>query len=52
MEFIWKRQNSKITYSTLCNKYENDGLKNIDVFSKVVYLKCSWIERMFDNNFH
>ena len=26
-EFIWNRSNAKIKHSTLCNKYENGGLK-------------------------
>ena len=47
MKFIWK---GKIPNSTLCNDYDNGGLKN--VFSKVVRLQCSWIKRLFDNNFH
>ena len=52
MEFIWKGKNSKIKNSTLCNDYENGGLKNVDIFSKVVSLQCSWIKRLFDSNFH
>ena len=52
MEFIWKGKNSKIKNSTLCNDYEYGGLKNVDIFSKVVSLQCSWIKRLFDNNFH
>ena len=32
-EFIWNGSNSKIKHSTLCNKYENGGLKNVDVLS-------------------
>ena len=39
-------------HSTLCNANENGGLKNVDIFSKVVSLQCSWIKRLFDNNFH
>ena len=51
MEFIWKGENPKIKNSTLCNGYEYGGLKNV-IFSKVVSLQCSWIKRLFDNNFH
>ena len=36
MAFIWKGKNPKIKNSTLCNGYEYDGLKNVDIFSKVV----------------
>ena len=52
MEFIWKGKNPKIKNSTLCNDSEYGGLKNDDIFSKVVRLQCSWIKRLFDNNFH
>ena len=52
MEFIWKGKNSKIKNSALCNDYENGGLKNVDIFSKVVSLQCSGIKRLFDSNFH
>ena len=52
MKFVWKGKNPKIKNSTLCNDYEYGGLKNVDIFSKVVSLQCSWIKRLFDNNFH
>ena len=39
MEFIWKGKNQKIKNSTLCNDYEYGGLKNFDIFSKVVSLQ-------------
>ena len=52
MEFIWKGKTPNIKISTLCNDYDNGGLKNVDVFSKIVSLQCSWIKRLFDNNFH
>ena len=52
MQFTWKGKNPKIKNSTLCNYYEYSGLKNVDIFSKVVNLQCSWIKRLFDNNFH
>ena len=52
MKFIWKGKKLKIKHSTLCNEYENGTLKNVDVFTKVVILQCSWINKLFDNNFH
>ena len=39
MEYMWKGKNPKITHSTFCNKCENDGLENVDAFSKVVSLQ-------------
>ena len=43
-EFIWRWKNPKIKNSTLCNDYEYDDLRNVDIFSKVLSLQCSWIK--------
>ena len=32
--------------------YQNGGLKNVDVFFKIISLQCSWLRRLFDNSFH
>ena len=32
--------------------YQNGGLKNVDVFFKIISLQCSWFRRLFDNSFH
>ena len=52
MEFIWKGKIPKIRYNTLRNDYKRAGLKNVDIFSKVLSLECSWIKRLLDNLFH
>ena len=36
MEFTSKGKNPKTKKSTLCNDYENGGLKHVDIFSKVL----------------
>ena len=45
MKFRWnsygKEKNPKIKPSTLCNEYKNGGIKNVDVFSKVLNVQCS-----------
>ena len=51
-EFIWNGSNPKIKHSNLCNKYENGGLKNMDILSKVISLQCSSINRLYDNLSH
>ena len=33
-QFIWKKGNPKLKHTTLCNKYEKEGLKNVDIFFK------------------
>ena len=52
MDFIWKGNYPKIKNITLFNDYEHGRLKNVDIFSKIVRLQCSWIKRLFDNNLH
>ena len=34
------------------NNYKDGGLKDVDIFAKVSSLQCSWIKRLFDENFH
>ena len=51
-QFLWGNKNPKIKHNTLCNDIENGGLKNTDIPSKIVSLQCSWIKRLFDENFH
>ena len=31
---------------------EKGGLNNVDIFSKVISLHCSWVKRLYDNRFH
>ena len=50
-QFIWKNGNSKLKHTTLCNEYEQGGLKNVDIFFKITSLKCSWVKRLYDS-FH
>ena len=45
-EFIWNGRNPKIKHATLCNKYENGGLENVDILSKVISLQCFWIKKI------
>ena len=35
MEFIWKGKTPNIKSSTLCNDYDNGGLKNVMLFQKL-----------------
>ena len=49
--FIWSGKNSKIKHGTLCNDYENGGLKNVDIESKMISLRCSWVKRLYDESF-
>ena len=51
-DFIWNRKHPKIRHSTLCNTYENGGLKSVDIPNKLTSLQCSWIKRLYDTTAH
>ena len=51
-DFLWDKKNAKIKHSTLCCDCANDGLKSIDMFSKIVSLQSSWIRQSWYDNFH
>ena len=38
MEFLWNSSNVKIIHETICNDFQNGGLKNVDMPSKISYL--------------
>ena len=44
--------NPKIKHETLCNSFEEGGLKNVDKNSKIEILQCSWVKRLYDDKFH
>ena len=44
--------NPKLKHTTLCNKYDLGGLKNVDIFYKITILGCSWVKRLYDGSCH
>ena len=50
--FIWHSSGPKISHKTLCNNFENVGLKHFDISSKTISLQCSWLRKNCDENFH
>ena len=50
--FIWNNLTPKIKHETLCNSFEEGGLKNVDINSKIASLQCSWVKRLQDDRFH
>ena len=50
--FIWQGKKAKIKHSTLCNGYENGGLKNVDLRNKITSIQYSWVKRLFEDDFH
>ena len=51
---LWLLDNKKveIKQSTLRNDYKDGGLKNVDIEHKIASLKCSWVKRLYTENFH
>ena len=47
-----EKRSPKLKHTTLCNKYEQGGLKNVDIFSKITSLQCSWVKRLYDDSFY
>ena len=50
--FLWHSAKPKIKHNTLCSNFENGGLKNVDINFKIKSLQCSWIKKLYDENFH
>ena len=50
--FLWGNPNPKIKHGTLSKKYENDGVKSVDIIPKLISLQCSWIENLYDRTSH
>ena len=41
----------KIKRNILRNDFKDGGLKNVDIEHKIASLKCSWIKRLYTENF-
>ena len=52
LPFIWKGKRAKIKHSTLCNGYEKGGIKNVGLRNKIISMQCSWVRRLFKDDFH
>ena len=50
--FIWKHSTTKIKHSTLIADYENGGISNVDIPTKLKALKLTWVRRPRDDNHH
>ena len=51
-KIAWQNSRSKIKHKTLSNTFETGGLKNVDISLKVISLQCSWVKKLYDENFH
>ena len=50
--FIWHSSRPTICHKTQCNNFENGGLKHVDISLKIISLRCSWLRKLCDANFH
>ena len=51
-EFLWGNSKPKIKHETLCNSYDDGGLKCVYIRSKIISLQCSWIKKLYEESFH
>ena len=51
-DFIWDKKRPNVKHLTLISDYCHGGLKDVDIPSKFKSLHLSWVNRLFDNNFH
>ena len=51
-KFLWNSNNVKIKHETICNDFQNGGLKNVDTSSKMSSLHCFWVKKLYDQNSH
>ena len=49
--FIWQGKKTKVKHSTVWNGYEKGGLKNVELRINLTSIQCSWIKRLFDDDF-
>ena len=47
-EFLWNSNKVKIKQKTFCNDFQNRGLNNVDISSKISSLRCSWVKKPYD----
>ena len=50
--FLWGNKWAKIKHDTLCNNFTEGGLRSVDIKHKISALKCAWIQRLYNENFH
>ena len=42
-EFIWSNRKPKIKHTALIGDYAEGGLKDVDIESKLIWIKISWV---------
>ena len=49
---IWNNKKPTVKHSTLITDYKEGRYKNVNIKSKILSLKVSWISELLDTNFH
>ena len=51
-DFIWNGSHAKTKHCSIIADYKEGGYIDIDISSKLLAMKTSWIKRFLDDNFH
>ena len=51
-DFIWNKSRAKIKHCSIIADYKGGGYRDVDISSKLLAIKISWIKRFLDDNFH
>ena len=51
-DFIWNKSCAKIKHCSIIADYKEGGYKDVNISSKLLAMKISWIKRFLDGNFH
>ena len=50
--FLWGNKLAKIKHNTIYNNFIEGDFKSADIKHKILALTCSWIQRLYNENFH
>ena len=50
--FLWDGKRPKVKHFTLTNSYEDGGLKDIDIQTKIKALQLSWISKLYTGSYN
>ena len=51
-DFIWNKSCAKIEHCSIIADYKEGGYRDVDISSKLLAMKISWIKRFLDDNFY
>ena len=49
--YFWLGEKAIIKRIILCNDHEKGQIKNVDLTNKIASMLCSWVKRLFEDNF-